>query len=818
MDADALLAATYRGDTNAFESLVRSQAGRLHRLAARVTGDGSLADDVLQEAFLRVLRVPPPARPSRRAAAWLARVTVRVALNTLESERARRRREERYATERSREMKDGSASQAHLPGGLDPRVAEALASLSPLTRAALWLHVVEGDGVREVAACLDSSRSAVSRRIRAGLESLRARLETGGIALTGAAALRGALRGAEIPPPESLVRRILAAGSSAMADEAASARGPDSLDVALAAPVRSLGKGAAAAIAVFLGVLAVAGGRHLLGPAGERGGQPAGPVAAPVAPPASADPGPKSVPEAIEAAPAPPAPRGAVLAGTIRDESGTPVASADVYLAVTPPGPEDLLVSLGSYFRPDYFRRSRVLQARTDIAGSFVFEGIRIFGDARLAVFKEGQGDPRTAGKNALHGVKIQEGVPPAAVDLVLPEGRTLAGRLLAPDGAPVTDAIISVTTAWTPTTHISWPAGLGSSDAEGRFRLGFQADAAGCHLRINSERHGQHFFLEVPVSDEEVELTSSEPARVEGTITWADGTPAAGLTVRVNGRLPEPPIPVERMGLRAHVVHDGEVRENGAYAIEGLHPGLHYDIFVIDLGLGEPSAIKDPLTSQLRHTFRPEAGEVKTWDHAVERPIVIRGRIRTAETGTPVPEAQVAIRRDGKRLSLTSDWANQEGFFEVRLTSGPGEYRIHAEPPVGFPSSDDASDLIDESHGRILHLSSSREVEVDLTIFEPVVLPLRVVDSAGKPLKSVQGQLHVTFPNGRKARFDAARSLDETGRTRISLYYPVTELRYEVGADGGAPAIETSRYAGVPGTVHPEETMVLPTAQEKKE
>jgi hypothetical protein len=69
---------------------------------------------------------------------------------------------------------------------------------------------------------------------------------------------------------------------------------------------------------------------------------------------------------------------------------------------------------------------------------------------------------------------------------------------------------------------------------------------------------HGQHFFVEVPVTDEEVELTFEESATVEGTITWADGTPASGLTVRVNGRLPEPPIPVERMGMRPFVVQDG--------------------------------------------------------------------------------------------------------------------------------------------------------------------------------------------------------------------------------------------------------------------
>jgi RNA polymerase sigma-70 factor (ECF subfamily) len=230
MDADGLLAATYRGDLRAFEALVRSQAGRLHHIAARVTGDWSLADDVLQETFLRVLRVPAAARPSRAAAMWLARVTVRVALDILDSERARRRREERYAMERNGKIKDGAPSRSPLPSDLEPAIAEALASLSPETRAAIWLNVVEGEGVREVAAFLDSSRSTVSRRIRAGLEALRGRLATSGLALAGTAALRGILRGSEIPPPEPLVEAIVAAGKAAMAGSAASPAMPEALD------------------------------------------------------------------------------------------------------------------------------------------------------------------------------------------------------------------------------------------------------------------------------------------------------------------------------------------------------------------------------------------------------------------------------------------------------------------------------------------------------------------------------------------------------------------------------------------------------------
>jgi len=44
--------------------------------------------------------------------------------------------------------------------------------------------------------------------------------------------------------------------------------------------------------------------------------------------------------------------------------------------------------------------------------------------------------------------------------------------------------------------------------------------------------------------------------------------------------------------------------------------------------------------------------------------------------TRTPVNEGQVGVRKDGKRLRLISCWADAEGRFELRLDTGPGEYR----------------------------------------------------------------------------------------------------------------------------------------------
>ena len=823
MDADGLLTATYRGDLRAFEALVRSQAARLHHIAARVTGDRSLADDVLQETFLRVLRVPAAARPSRAAATWLARVTVRVALNILDSERARRHREERYAMERNGTIKGGAPSGFPLSSDLEPALAEALASLAPETRAALWLNVVEGEGIREVAACLDSSRSTVSRWIREGLDALRGRLATSGLALAGTAALRGVLSGSEIPPPESLVEAIVVAGQTAMAGAAASPAMPEALDgvrgsAALSTteaittvvtggwPVRT----AVASIVglVLLGTVAFFVFNSSSSPAPASRGIAKAPVETPSTEPAAETPAaPPKTPPPDETAPSSPAP--AVVYGTIRDKSGEPVALADVYLAMNP-FPDDDLPSL--FFRADYFQRSRFLETKTDSEGRYTLERVPEFRRVTLGAFKESPSGPRGVGGVGRMITVLDEGGASAQIDLVITDGTTLTGKVLATDGSPVADAVLSVTTAWTPTGHIWWPAGLCPTDANGRFRLGLEAGAAGCHVRVNSDTHGQHFFLEVPVTDEEAQLTLKKSAQVKGTITWTDGAPASGLTVRVNGRLPEPPISIQRMGRRSFVIHDGLVGGDGTYVIEGLNPHLSYDIFVIDLSLGEREARWKPLSPPMIDSFRPDPGEVKVWDHTVSKPITlkIRGHIRTEASGQPVPGGRVGVRKDGKHLFEGLVHEASEGLFELFLNTGPGEYVVHAAPPGSGPIPERVGDLIVERFGKTLQLAASEEVELDLTIFEPTVLPIRVLNSTGEPVKSICGRFFATLPNGEELTQGETFALDDTGRASLTFYLPAAEFRYEISDCLDGPTV-TLRHASHSGGVFPEETLILP-------
>ena len=200
---EELLKSSQRGDKTAFEALVASQLGRLYRVAWRITGDQHAAEDVVQDAFLRILTGKAPFRQTGGAEGWLVRVVARLAFDSLRTRRSRDRREEVYTMTRSDETKE--PSDALLRSELDAQLSRELAALPGETRAAVWLHVVEGQTLREVAACLECHHTTIAHRVRQGLERLGKRLRGIGFALTGAVGVEDTLRTIADPEvPEEL--------------------------------------------------------------------------------------------------------------------------------------------------------------------------------------------------------------------------------------------------------------------------------------------------------------------------------------------------------------------------------------------------------------------------------------------------------------------------------------------------------------------------------------------------------------------------------------------------------------------------------------
>ena len=132
-------------------------------IAYRMLGSVSEAEDVVQEALLRVHQALDAGERIASPRAFVATVTTRLAINELRSARARR---ERYVGEWLPEPiitdgEDDPARHAETADSLSLAMLVLLESLSPEQRAVLLLHDVFGYGYPGIAAIVGKSEDNV---------------------------------------------------------------------------------------------------------------------------------------------------------------------------------------------------------------------------------------------------------------------------------------------------------------------------------------------------------------------------------------------------------------------------------------------------------------------------------------------------------------------------------------------------------------------------------------------------------------------------------------------------------------------------------
>ena len=152
-------------------------------IAYRMLGSVSEAEDIVQEALLRVDQALQAGEQIASPRAYVATVTSRLAINELRSARARR---ERYVGEWLPEpiITDGDddpARQAETADSLSLAMLVLLESLSPEQRAVLLLHDVFDYGYPEIATIVGKSEDNVRQlatRARRHVEQRRPRFQT----------------------------------------------------------------------------------------------------------------------------------------------------------------------------------------------------------------------------------------------------------------------------------------------------------------------------------------------------------------------------------------------------------------------------------------------------------------------------------------------------------------------------------------------------------------------------------------------------------------------------------------------------------------
>jgi RNA polymerase sigma-70 factor (ECF subfamily) len=176
-----------RGESQAWEDLVRRHTRRVFNLSYRFTSNRQEAEDLSQEVFLRVYRTLASYRAtSGQFTTWLTSVT-----RNLLIDHYRRRRKDRMTsslddenTNLQVEQKESNARRPDdlaMAGQLGAQVQRALEKLSPELREAVILRDLQGLEYNEIRVVLAVPEGTVKSRINRGRIELARLLEQMGI-------------------------------------------------------------------------------------------------------------------------------------------------------------------------------------------------------------------------------------------------------------------------------------------------------------------------------------------------------------------------------------------------------------------------------------------------------------------------------------------------------------------------------------------------------------------------------------------------------------------------------------------------------------
>lgn len=170
---DAFLVATARaGDTRALSRLAEHRGDRLMAYAVRLLGDREAARDVVQEAWIEIMRALPRLRDDHAFLPFALRIVSR----RVAREISRRQRGRQLATAVADEA-EISVEEAG-PGASDAaKVRHAIRRLPPEQAATVALFYLEDMSVAEVATATDVPVGTVKTRLMHARRKLRDLLE-----------------------------------------------------------------------------------------------------------------------------------------------------------------------------------------------------------------------------------------------------------------------------------------------------------------------------------------------------------------------------------------------------------------------------------------------------------------------------------------------------------------------------------------------------------------------------------------------------------------------------------------------------------------
>lgn len=164
-----------RADSETLVALIRDETQTAYRLAMSIVQDASLAEDVLQESFVKAWLALESWRGEAPLRHWLLRIVHNTAVSTVRAVRD---------VQTAPEVLDRHPASVDVARHVENLVAierlwEALAEMDELTRAIVALREIEGFSYDEISAILDAPMPTVKTRLFRARHAISAAIEDG---------------------------------------------------------------------------------------------------------------------------------------------------------------------------------------------------------------------------------------------------------------------------------------------------------------------------------------------------------------------------------------------------------------------------------------------------------------------------------------------------------------------------------------------------------------------------------------------------------------------------------------------------------------
>jgi RNA polymerase sigma-70 factor (ECF subfamily) len=163
-----LIARVLKGDVSAERQLYETHVDRVYRLAYRMTGDETMAEDYTQETFIKVFNRLDTFEGRSALSTWIHSVTVSVVLSGLRKVKRLRNREA--------ELDEFTSSAGAVAGAdteLKIRLHQAIDALPDDMRMAVIMHDIEGYKHEEIAEIFGIPTGTAKSRLSRAHKALR---------------------------------------------------------------------------------------------------------------------------------------------------------------------------------------------------------------------------------------------------------------------------------------------------------------------------------------------------------------------------------------------------------------------------------------------------------------------------------------------------------------------------------------------------------------------------------------------------------------------------------------------------------------------